>query len=145
MLAEMARPSVQIGTISVQSSLVLNPMTAARLIVEDGEPAALRLICFARRRSSKVLMIERATEPVVFAAVLSWLNGRGPASPPDLNQQQKLLLWSSGLMISTEELKTVPEGMQAEFSDGCRIAAALCPQVADLLRDGPITVRRQII
>lgn len=118
-------------------SLVLNPMTAARLTLAGGEPAVLRLSSYARRRSSRAVDVERAVEPALFAALLAWLNGDPGAALPELDLRRRMQFWSEGLLISPDELKAVPSGLRPEISDGHALACALCPQVAGLLRDGP--------
>ena len=118
-------------------SLLLNPMTVGRLTHAKGAPAALSLSCYAQRRSSQAIEVERAREPELFAALLAWLDGSGPPALPALDIIRKLHFWSQGLLISPDELKAVPRGAKPAIGDGHQLASALCPQVADLLRGGP--------
>ncbi|NDA48272.1 MAG: hypothetical protein EBY21_13580 [Alphaproteobacteria bacterium] len=112
-------------------------MTFARLILQDGRAAALSVRCYAKRRSSKVILIERSAEPALFDVALDWLNGNRADVPPELDMHLKLNLWSKGLLISPDELKDVPTGVQPEFSEGNGIAIGICSEVAQLLLEGP--------
>ena len=121
----------------MKPSLIFNPLTFAQLTLRDGQATALSIRCYAKRRSSKVFLIERFAEPALFDVVLDWLNGNVAGSPPELDMQQKLNLWSKGLLISPDELKNVPTGVRPEFSEGNGIAIAICSEVAQLLIEGP--------
>ena len=119
------------------SSFRLNPLTIARLIRRDDKSAELILTSFAKGRSFRRAEVKQAVEPILFDALLGWLEGTGPATLSDLTRDRALGLWDCGVLLTEEEAKSMPPCIGPEIGDGYRMAALLCPEVADLLKHGP--------
>lgn len=119
----------------MNASLTLNPLSVVEFVRKDGEPVALNIRCFARRRSFQRIRVEKAEEPRLFSLLLNWIEGKSPTETLDI--EEELRLWRKGLFISPGEYKAVPPEVRPDIDKGHRIASALCPGIADLLRDGP--------
>lgn len=118
------------------SKLVLNPLTYGRLVPRDEGTDVLQLRCHARGRSLGYINIDPRKQPDLFDALSAWLDG-GPAKLPELEPLIELELCSQGLLITQREMTAIPEGLGPERGEGRRMAAALCPEAATFLEEGP--------
>lgn len=122
---------------AMSGALVFNPFTAIeRFTAPDGVPM-LTTRSFARGRSLIRTNFRRDENTDLFEALSAWATGGPVPWANGLPGPQRIDLWSTGLLISEDELAALPAGVGPVTGEGEELAAAIAPETRALLEHGP--------